>query len=313
MKIGTNYSRMSQEITKREYRQNFMAGHLSPDAYITRLMQDREELMGKEFTLDDLYLTSRTPLDEKAMIKAELEKLVVNGVLPTASYPEDTFEEVRKLNRKTYQHDTYQTYIFPEEERMAFAVSSILKPQSICALGSYYGYWTSWAAPLYDKKASITLIDPDPKVLALAERNFKALGIADSAKFVCEDGVAYLARNKEKYDFFMLDAECPADHPNIEYRGKGVYGPLARAATERADEGAVLIAHNIMIERVSTMPYFLQKGAKNGEVLKPFVDLMGAKWGGLTEIGTTEGVGVAGPVRRGMTPMTRGVCGEHKL
>jgi predicted O-methyltransferase YrrM len=292
MPSGTNYNRISGCLESRAYRRAFLNGGLAVEEYIEYLLAERENLSAQGFTLDDLHLTCRTPLDEEAFVASALRDLQKSGMIESVDYSVDKFEELRAQVLLRFDHLDFQTYIFPEEERLAYSISSIACPRSICVLGAYYGYWTIWLEPLHSVGASIVLIDPNPTVLALAESNFRAMSIS-SARFVCADAAQYLSEVPDQYDLFLLDAEGPINHPDPEYRGKAIYGPLVRAATPRARAGAMLMAHNIIISATDGSDYFRQKSERNRAILSPFLDVIDSSWVGLVEIGTTEGIGVA--------------------
>jgi predicted O-methyltransferase YrrM len=289
---GTNYSRMNSILSNKTYYLDFCNNKIDEDHYLNELIGEKEEFIENGFTLDDLYLTSRTPRDEIAFVNKSLQSLVENNIISHGKYQIESFIELRKKIYSSYNHENYQTYIFPEEEHLAFAISNILNPKSICVLGSYYGYWASWLSSIYDRESHITLIDPDAKVLELAKKNFSSLSI-ENADFICEDGVTFLKKNNRKYDFVMLDAETPKNHPIVDYRGKSIYGPLTEAVTNRTNKNAVLIAHNIIVSKINNNPYFINKSSENMKALSKFINIMNKDWGGITEIGSTEGIGVA--------------------
>jgi len=297
MKSGTNYQRISSLLKSKQYYNQFCCGQLPLPNYLECLMADQDEIISQGFTLDDLYLTSRTPINEREFIYSDLQHLKNCGIIDHTHYSIDAFDALRSRIWSTYEHRDNQTYIFPEEEHLAFAVSEIINPKFICVLGSYYGYWASWLAPLHANAAHITLIDPDKKVLDLAESNFSKLSIKN-ASFICADGVTHLMDNHDIYDFFMLDAEGSIDHHLPDYRGKNIYGPLIRAATQRAASDAFLITHNIIISEIANVSYFEDKADKNSCILSSFIDTVSSQWAGLIEIGTTEGVGLAKRGRR---------------
>jgi predicted O-methyltransferase YrrM len=193
-----------------------------------------------------------------------------------------------------WDHATYSTYIFPEEAQLLYAIAQSRRPARIGVMGSYYGYWAAWAiAGAGSSLEEVVLLDIDPDANALAASNLRQMGLAHRAKVRTEDAVAYMhCDTGTKFDLIVLDAEGPTKGPDPRWLGKAIYGPMVEAAVPRLARGALLVAHNILLDRSVRHPYFDALVRQNERELNEFKQIIEASAHTVVRVPTTEGVGV---------------------
>ncbi|MFE9747152.1 O-methyltransferase [Saccharothrix saharensis] len=274
-----------------EYR-DFREGSMTRADY-SRWVESRfDELRGLGLDRDKQNLSTRFPLDDHACVANALEALAGDGLVPGSDYAVDAFHEFAGRVAEEWDHGGRTTFIFPEEARLMFALAHQVRPRNSVFLGSYYGYWAVWALPAVAAAGGrVTLVDIDEGVMALAERNIAALGFSDVVDFVVADASEY-ARTLSDVDLCVLDAEGPLDAPDPDLRDKAIYYPHTRAISHALPPGALLVAHNVLLENLTENAYFAGRIANNKAQF--------AKWAAHLEefydvhrvIATSEGVGV---------------------
>lgn len=178
------------------------------------------------------------------------------------SFPYDVYSRPEYLDFHNqvcscFDYGEYQTSIYPDEEELAYALTHAIKPKSSFFAGSYFGYWAIYMMPAIAKaKGYITLCDIDPDVSALCAANMARMGYAHSAVCAAEDAEGLLLSSSEPLDFLVLDASAPYSHPDPEYRGKRIYGVLARAALPRLRKGGFILIHNHELNEPNLQPMF---------------------------------------------------------
>ena len=102
-----------------------------------------------ELSEDQLNLSTRFPHDERGYVAEILADLHEAGVLDSVEYPNDEFEDLRRMVAECFVHDCRTTYIFPEEARLLFAVAHLIRPRN--TVSSARTWWTStlrsWTSP----------------------------------------------------------------------------------------------------------------------------------------------------------------------
>jgi len=165
------------------------------------------------------------------------------------SVPENIYEgfdTYRSYIYENYNHGQYYTSVQPEDERLAYAVSKIVKPKSAFIAGSYYGYFAIWLMPhIAENNGLCILSDIDQRVCRLAKNNFDKLGYANNAQIMCEDAVKLLNARKEPLDFILIDALGSWNDPRPDYRGKQIYIPILKAACASLTKGSTILMHNV--------------------------------------------------------------------
>jgi predicted O-methyltransferase YrrM len=192
-----------------------------------------------------------------------------------------------------YDHDKYHTFIFPEEERIAYALAYILHPTSAILLGSYYGYWGIWIMPAICERGGMAyFVDSNESVSVVAANNLNKLGYDKNSEVIICEGTNFLSNIKQQYDFVALDAEGDSTHPNPDFRGKAVYYPLIKACFEHITNGSVVLCHNILLRNPIQDPYFMRKIDKNLSEFSKFLPFMKNNFRQGLDYSTTEGIGI---------------------
>ncbi|MFF3502480.1 O-methyltransferase [Streptomyces sp. NPDC003247] len=294
---GVAYDIIDRALAAVPEYQDFRRGLLSRAAYCSWLGAGglRPEDVG--LNEDQLNLSTRFPVDERAFVAEVLEGLERDGVIASTDYPEDEFEALRERVARQFAHEGRTTYIFPEEARLLFALCHLLAPRRTVFPGSYYGYWAVWALPgIRAAGGTATLIDIDPGTMALAERNLTALGLADGVEFATTDAIAH-GRTLEPVDLCVLDAEGPSPHRAPEGMDpdlidKAIYFPIMEATTPALRPGCLLIAHNMLLGNLTENRYFTGRIANNRAQYARFHGHLDAHYDLQRLIPSSEGVGV---------------------
>ena len=272
---------------------DYRAGRSSRADYVAVL--DSREAEGRELGLnrDQFHLSGRGPRDEVAFVASVLADLRARGLIPGTAYDLAAFAAFRERVRAAFDHGAYSTYIFPEEERLAYALAEIAKPVSAGFFGSYYGYWAIWALPaLAARGGRAVFLDIDQRVNDLARENVQRLGFADRCSFVTRDAVAHLAQDATTYDFALIDAEGPEEHADPDYRKKYIYYPIFRASLPRLRPGALLAVHNVLLHDDAGDRYFTESIARNRQQFHKLLPLLAQEFPLQADYATSEGVGV---------------------
>ncbi len=223
-KYGTAYDLINSILGKYDIYQGYRSGNIRPAAYLSWLLENKNSIiMNKGLNEDQLHLSTRIPIDEERFVDEVLSSLVLSGIISDSTYNKTAFEEFRSQVYAEYNHQNNTTYIFPEEERLCYALADIIRPKSAIILGSYYGYWSVWTLPsIKSANGQLYMVDNDKAVCNLAEENILHLGFSDSVKVICQEAASYLEENTQtKYDLILLDAEGPETHPNEDFVKKG--------------------------------------------------------------------------------------------
>ena len=292
---GPVYELIQRELLPHPEYQGLRAGKISLAAYSQMLERSGEYSLGTVLTENQRNLVTRFPHSEEAFVDQALASLQGGGIINSVEYPKKAFEVFREHVRTTFNHGGYMTFIFPEEERLVFALSHILRPKRALFLGSYYGYWGIWMLPAVRSGGGhATFIDPNPDTNVVARMNISALGFAECANVRDAEGTHYLTEviARDSFDFLLLDAEGPEDAPDPEYRGKRVYLPLITTALRYLSPGATVMVHNILLRSNLRSPYFDLLIRKNAEELGAFMDFTSRHFSSREIIDSTEGVGV---------------------
>ena len=241
-------------------------------------------------TEDQLNFSARHPLDEELFVDEALRTLCGRGMIDTAEYPRRQFERLRIEAREGFEHDGRVTYIYPEEERLLFALSWISAPLAAVALGAFYGYATLWLLPgIAAAGGRMCLVDVDQETLALAERNLSALGFGDVVDFeVCDAAQRSWTR---PIDLCFLDAEGPSDGVPEDLREKAVYGPILERVAPAIRPGGLLVAHNVLDDDLPRTRYLATRFAAYGKQQRRFAAEINRSFDRRCVLATTEGIG----------------------
>ncbi|MFD8495923.1 O-methyltransferase [Amycolatopsis sp. NPDC059657] len=281
-----------------EYRA-FRNGLMSRADYSRWVEAHFDELSELGLNRDKQNLSTRFPSDDHACVTDLLAALAKDGLVPGTEYPVDAFEEFAQRVAEEWDHGGRTTFIFSEEARLMFALAHQVRPRNAVFLGSYYGYWAIWALPAIAATGGhLTLVDVDGDVMALAERNIAALGYANLVDFVVADAAEY-ARTMNDVDLCVLDAEGPLDAPDPDLRDKAIYYPHTRAISHALPAGALLVAHNVLLDNLTENAYFAGRIAGNKAQFAKWKGHLDAFYDVHQVFSTTEGVGV---YRRNSSP-----------
>jgi predicted O-methyltransferase YrrM len=299
---GTAYDRIDEALRGFAQYDEFRHGQIGRADYCAWVRAHLGFLADLGLNEDQANLSTRFPHDERGFVAEILADLAEAGVLDAVDYPEEEFTELRRRVGARWAHDGRSTYIFPEEARLLFALAHLTRPRHAVFLGSYYGYWAVWALPaVLAAGGRATLVDIDPAVMELAERNLTALGLAGRVDFRVADAISYPGGGLHDVDLCVLDAEGPRDAPEEDLRDKAIYFPITAAVTPAMAPGGLLVAHNMLLRNLTRNPYFAGRIARNLEQYAKFHRHLERHYGVRREYPTTEGVGIyrhdpAGPV-----------------
>ncbi|MCX4823165.1 hypothetical protein OG883_25405 [Streptomyces sp. NBC_01142] len=241
---------------------------------------------------DQFNLSSRLPVNEWAYTERILEELSDAGVIGSTAYPADEFATLSAAVATTFRHGPHNTYIFPEEARLLFALAHILEPRRTVFPGSYYGYWAVWAMPgIIAAGGSATLIDINTSTMQRARDNLEALGLNKGVDYVTEDAIAF-GRTLDRIDFCVLDAEGPKDAEDPLLRDKAIYEPIMQTTSRAIRPGGVLLAHNMLLQNLTDNRYFAGRIANNEAQYAGFHSHLDEYYDVHAVYPTTEGVGV---------------------
>jgi predicted O-methyltransferase YrrM len=252
------------------------------------------DLIAAGLPAEDVHFAKRYPRSAAVFVRDTLQILMARGILLDSAYDEAWYETLAAEIQASHAHGPFRTYIYPEETRLLFAISDIVRPKSVVFLGSYYGYWAHAALSAITRYGGrAILVDPDPQSQAVARCNLKRAGLLGAVELAVTTGQEYMKGNSTLFDFVVLDAEGPRDHPDPEQRGKAIYAPLLRHALPNMTPGALLVCHNILFEDVAGCAYFDHIIARNLDELGPFLTVVRYEFIEFVECTSTEGVGVA--------------------
>ena len=291
--MGTVFLHIENILNEYQYYKLFRYGEISREEYYTYLIAHEPELRSKDLTEDQIHLSSRFPLNEAQFVDEILAELKNQGVIKTTEYSKKAFSEYRKTIYSNYNHGKYYTFIFPEEERIMYALTQIVKPSTVILLGSYYGYWGIWAMPAVKEVGGLAyFVDLNDDVNKIANINLQNFGYQGHFEVITQEGVDFMKQKKTRYDLAVLDAEGNANHPNSDYRGKAVYYPLIKEGIKHIYNGGFALCHNILLKNFLADPYFKLKIAKNLREYEKFLPFVKENFPFALEYNTTEGIGV---------------------
>jgi predicted O-methyltransferase YrrM len=289
---GCAYDFINSRLGEFPQYQAFRAGELARAEYCRWLNSGVAELGGTGLNEDQLNLSSRFPVDERAFVADALDQLAAQGLLSGTDYPEAEFDQLWRTVGAKLRHGGFMTYIFPEEARLLFAIAHIAQPRTMVFPGSYYGYWAVWALPGISKVGGrATLIDIDRKAGAVALANLTELGMADNVSYVDSDAFAYGATLSE-VDMVIIDAEGPKDVGPEHLRDKAIYAPIMAATTPALRPGGLLVAHNMLLENLTDNAYFSGRIANNERQYAKFHEHLDQHYDRQLVLPSSEGVGL---------------------
>ncbi|HYV44932.1 MAG TPA: class I SAM-dependent methyltransferase [Myxococcaceae bacterium] len=288
---GPLFDTVDRVLADRDEYRWFRRGLLSAGEWHRLLDGSERALVAAGVPAEDVQFAKRYPSSIQQFADGVLADLEARGVIATGRYDAERLASVEKAAQR-YRHDGRRTYIYPEEARVLFALADILRPRRALFLGSFYGYWAHWALPsLVAGGGRAVLVDPDERAQRVARANLPA-AYRGKVDLVVSTGERFLDEAEGPFDFVVLDAEGPRDHPDPEQRGKRVYRPLLEHALPRLAPGALLVCHNILLSDRTGAPFFSRIIQRNQGELGAFMALVERTFDGFTEHLSTEGIGI---------------------
>lgn len=289
---GPLYNAVHRCLVDRDEYRRFRAGELSRADFAVFLDRMAGDLTRAGVPAEDVHFAKRYPVSIAPFVDDVLADLARRGVIPRTDLDREQLLAVG-ASAASLDHEGLCTYIYPEEAHLLAALAQIVAPRRALFLGSYYGYWAHWAIPaIVAAGGRAVLVDPDPHVQAVARSYLGRSGFAGAVELAVTTGERFLAETRDSFDFVVLDAEAPRDHPDPDQRGKRVYRPLFAHALPRLAPDALLVCHNILLSDHSGAGFFTQVIERNREELGPFLALVESALDGFVEYPSTEGVGV---------------------
>jgi predicted O-methyltransferase YrrM len=302
---GTVFDLIEEALGPVSQYRDFRAGRLPQEQYAAWMTTEGESAARGLLNEDQRNLSTRFPLDDRRYVDELLRDLNTAGIVTSATQPDRAFTVYRERVAQCTEHGGRTTYIFPEEARLLFALAHVLQPKRAVFLGSYYGYWALWALPgIVAAGGTATLVDVDPAVMSIAERNVAALGFAHAVEPVVADAIE-VARGLQDIDLCVLDAEGPEVAADPELTGKAIYHPIMRSATPAIRPGGVLVVHNMLLQNLTASTYFDRKIEHNRNQFSRFLPHLETYYDRSRVYPTSEGVGIYRRAPQGAPPPAR--------
>jgi len=290
---GTVFSHIDAVLKNHSFYNDFRINAVCSETYASKLLASKQALVDQGVAEADVHFSARFPRNEQAFVAQILSDLKQNNILPNDRYSSEAFAEYEKIIKQQYIHDSYATYIYPEEEQLLYALCAIAKPKRVAFLGAYYGYWAAWALPhIQDNGGSAYLLDVDQDVVDLAARNIRKLGFEGCARAIKQDAIEFMQNTDDQFDMLVIDAECDQSHPDPDFRGKAIYHPLLQAALPKLKQGGLVVCHNILLKNTTNDVYMDGVIQKNMREHRKFVPLVQTSLRKFIEYTSTEGVGI---------------------
>jgi len=242
-------------LAPKDYYKKYKTGQLNPAQFRDAMRADASLAEAAGFGEYNIDRISLTPPDEKAPAETITKYFLENDIIKSRAGMYDGFDGYRGYIRENYSHGGFVTFIYPEDERLLYAIAKITRPKSMFTAGSYYGYFAVWAMKtIAENGGTAVLSDVDGEACELAKENFERLGYGKNAEICCEDASSLLARRAEPIDMLILDATGKHDDPRPEYRGKRIYGAFLKDAGRLLKKGSVIVIHNMEPENPEMKP-----------------------------------------------------------
>jgi len=223
----------------------YLDGRMTTDRFVHKVDTHRKELLAAGLSEWQFSLLRRFPGDMMGPLCKLRDTLSADGIVGPPGGFDGEFETYRRLVSDTFIHLPNRfTSIFPEETRVAYELSRLIRPRSVVVAGSYYAYLAVWLVPGLLPDGRIICVDPDDSVCRVARANMAALGFSDRVTVVCDDAIVVLGDDDRPIDLLVVDAYGSREHRDSRRHGKAIYGPIVRAALPRMGRGSTIFAHN---------------------------------------------------------------------
>jgi len=233
-------------FSSKDYYTDYLNGKINSGQFCELMLADETLAKSEGFSKENIARIALTPIDDKLPAETIIKYLVDNRIMSACGNMYDGFDEYRTYIRGNYNHGEFFTCIYPEDERLLYAMANITQPKRVFVAGAYYGYFAVWAMKAIAGQGGMCVLsDIDEEVCALAKENFEALGFGNHANVYCVDSEELLLNRTEPIDMLVLDATGRPDDPRPEYRGKCIYGALLKNAKHLLGKGSVIVIHNM--------------------------------------------------------------------
>lgn len=176
---------------------------------------------------------SRTQLDAAA---TNLFSQLRAGEFLAGDFRADAFHQFKVGLKGRFV--TTGTTITPMMERILFGLADAKRPRRTVALGSFEGYALAYLAA--HRSGQVVGYDINPDCCELARQNFAAIGLSDWVTIKAEDAFA-AQEDAASIDLLYVDVEAGGS--------KAAYVPLLEAWYPRLRPGALILAHDISVEK----------------------------------------------------------------
>jgi caffeoyl-CoA O-methyltransferase len=201
----------------------------------------RSEVAYRDFD----FLTRLGRTSEAETVRSILAWLVEHGIMPEdATYNEAAFAALQAEVKETFTLPG--TSVTPVMERLLYMLAAVRRPRRVLGLGTYCGNALVWAVgPSCGRDRAYAAekvhgIDIDPEATERARENFGGLAHAGHIELVAEDGLRAVERLEGPFDYLFLDVDSPES-------GKGLYLDLLKCLYGKLEEGAWVLAHDVVV------------------------------------------------------------------
>lgn len=291
---STAYSKINNVLRHYDWYSGYLEGKTDSRNYLRTLLQHKTELILAGLNEDQINLSSRFLLNNEQAVDHILDDLLERKIIKSVEYPKERFDLLFQKVADEFMHATYTTYIFPEEARLLYALTWIVKPKKMLFMGSYYGYWAIWSASILKETGGVAyLIDIDRNVLALAEKNMAQFNCDSVVRLVNEDAIQFMMREKISHDFLVVDPEGPKQGADPDLLDKAIYYPMVKAAHPCLATNGIVLCHNILLNNLQVENKYFEKKIKyNFGQFSKFLPFMKENYESGVWYDTTEGVGI---------------------
>lgn len=291
---GPAFDLINSVLTDFPFYQRFREGNISSAVYSQFLNDHCDQLQKYGLSKEDIKFASRFPQSETAFVHKMLIDLWEHGMIRNTNYNQHEFNQYAELIKSKFDHGSFRTYIYPEEARFIFALTSIIKPRSVAFMGSYYGYWAIWALPhIQQAGGKAYLVDLNPDVNRLAKKNLDNFGYENCTVVVTGNAIDFVPDGDRLFDLVVIDAEYYHLNPDPDYRGKAVYYPILKDSLPSIEPNGIVLCHNIILEKYKKDDLFFRHLATcHQNEYSKFLSLALDHMNVFLEYPSTEGIGI---------------------
>lgn len=135
---------------------------------------------------------------------------------------------------EAYAKEHHVPIIQKEAGRFLSVLTSLIRPKNILEVGTAIGYSALLFYNATDKKAHITTIEKNEKMVQLATGNIKQYGAEEKIEVVFGDALEEIDKLEKSYDLIFIDA------------AKGQYMGFLESGLKKLNPGGVIITDNVL-------------------------------------------------------------------